>query len=142
MHLKALAAGAMLALLAACAAPTTSPTADAPGATPLAQLADFAVSDLEAADADAQAHGDEIAHACYPALIRFVQAAPTGQQTVLGAFSAFQKTRDLAKGVRRGVPDYLVLGCAPLVADIKGDAAALVGTLAALVGRAGMLVPK
>jgi len=90
---------------------TVTPTAS------LAAFSAFTISDLQAADSDAVAAGDQISHACYPALITFVQSLPTSPGTVSGAFSAFQKARDIRHGIEGGLPTYLKIGCAPLVMD-------------------------
>lgn len=105
-------------LLAACST-TTSTTTGPAGA--INRVASFTVADLQAADADAVANNDQIAHACYPALIKFVQSVQgsSTNTTVAGAFSAFQKARDLGNQAQAGVPTYLTIGCAPLVVDTQ-----------------------
>ena len=119
---------ASLVLLAACAQTTTNPDGTTTTVDPLAKIATFTIADLQNADAEAVAANDVVAHACYPALIKFVtelqaqNASSTGQPlTVSGAFSAFQKARNVRRSVAAGggfsVPDYLKLGCAPLVLD-------------------------
>lgn len=109
----------------------------------LSDLAKFTVADLQAADADAVANNDAVAHACYPALEQFVQSLPTSGGTVAGAFSAFQKTRDLANGVKAGLPTYLKIGCAPLVMDEQQliNQLALIGAGAAATSGATLVVP-
>lgn len=130
--------------LAACGSTGSAqaPTTQAPtGPDPLTQIAQFTIADLQAADMDAVAHNDAISHACYPALIRFVSELQgnIAGATVKGAFSAFQRARDLRLGYQSGLPVYLKLGCAALVQDetallIKlgaiGAGAAIVGPLA------------
>lgn len=107
----------------------------------IAKIANFSIADLEAADKDAIAHNDELSHACYPALERFVKElqGDNPNATVKGAFSAFQKARDVRHGVENGLPNYLKLGCAPLVQDetlllaklgVIGAGAAIVGPIA------------
>lgn len=107
--------------------PTPAPAA----ADPLSQLATFTIADLQAADADAVANGDAIAHACYPALIAFIQSLPNANSgtTVSGAFSAFQKARDFRNRVNQGVPTSLLMGCGPLVTQVRGDILVLLGRL-------------
>lgn len=115
---------------------TASPNTDAS----VKSIAEFTVSDLQGADADAVAHNDLIAHACYPALEQFVssQQAATGSLTtpltVTGAFSVFQRGRDTVKLVHStlsgGIPQYLVIGCAPLVQDVINDQATFLATIA------------
>jgi len=72
-----------------------------------------------------------------------VQSLPTSPQTVAGAFSAFQKTRDLANGVQHGLPDYLKIGCAPLIVDeqMMINRLAAIGVGAAATQGATFLVP-
>ena len=115
----------LFVLLAGCQTAGAPPATDvpAPASDPLTNIANFTVTDLQNADADAVAHSDAIAHACYPALIQFVQSvqgAGAGT-TVSGAFGAFQRARDVRNGVASGIPDYLILGCGPLYAQVHGD---------------------
>lgn len=99
------------------------------------------ISDIEAADADAgtvvtpaiaanpsatpptaaidAVVRDPIAHACYPALIKFLQSTPTFQPASgkLVGFQLFQRKRDFVAQLKAGLPIYLKLGCAPLLGD-------------------------
>ena len=112
----------MFALSACSGTASVSVAPNASTTNALAQIASFTVTDLQNADADAVAHNDVIAHACYPALIQFVQSSPlaTPGTTVSGAFSAFQAARDVQQSVQGfQVPNYLKLGCAPLVMDVQ-----------------------
>lgn len=106
--------------LAACSTPSIP---GSPSPDPIQQVANFTVADLTLADADAVASNDTVAHACYPALIQFVDSLPssTSGTTVAGAFSAFQKARDLRNAAAGGVPLYLTMGCGPLYAQVHGD---------------------
>lgn len=108
-------------MLSGCAAAGGSPSASAQD--PLRSISTFTVTDLQSADADAVAVNDTVAHACYPALIQFIQSLPssTGGTTVVGAFSAFQKARDLRNVAFAGVPLYLTMGCGPLYAQAHAD---------------------
>jgi hypothetical protein len=86
------------------------------------------VDDLNAADADAAtltnasdptSFRDPIAHACYPAAVKFLQSlpaasAPTGKFIVA---QLFQKKRDFQAQIQAGLPVYLKMGCAPLLGD-------------------------
>lgn len=131
-------------LLAGCSATATVGTPAAPVApSGLSQLASFTVTDLMAADADAVANNDAIAHACYPALAKFVSTLAPSGGNVVGAFSAFQKARDLHKGVSAGLPDYLKIGCAPLIVDEQMMIARLaaIGAGAAATAGASVFVP-
>lgn len=113
----------------------------------LANLKADAVIDLDAALVIANAHGDVIAAACWPALKRFLTeqtgtATPTADQ-VRGVFSAWEKARverialegKAGQGVK--LPDYLKLGCAALVQDERLFAL----RLAAMIGGASVGVP-
>lgn len=108
------------------------------------------VADVQAADADAgvvitpeiPANGsqpeiaavvkDPIAHACYPAIVKFLQsipavAAPTGKFV---GVQLFQAKRDFVAQLQAGLPTYLKLGCAPLLGDeinIAMNTLALIG---------------
>lgn len=114
-------------LLASCTTTGTMSSPDTTGgaATPdqLQQLASFTLADLQTADADAVANGDDIAHACYPVLEAFIQNLPNSNSltTVKGAFSAFQKARDFRNATNAGVPTSLIMGCGPLYAQVHGD---------------------
>lgn len=114
---------ACAAALAACS--TTAPASGAATTTPdpIAQISQFTAADLEAAEADAVANNDTVAAACYPALEKFVKSLPgaNGSTTVAGAFSAFQKARDVRNSVAAGVPVYLTMGCGPLYAQVHAD---------------------
>ena len=97
----------------------TAPFAPTTGATPLQAIGQFTVADLQAADADAVANNDTIAHMCYPAMETFIMSVTgsTNTTTVLGAVSAFQKARDLANHITAGLPVSLKVACAPLLVD-------------------------
>jgi hypothetical protein len=118
--------------------PSVTTTSSTPTLTQsIQQLATFTEADLAAADADAVANNDVIAHACYPALTKFIKSLPNPGGTVGGAFSAFQKARDLGNTAQAGVPTYLTLGCGPLVVDTE----TLLAKLAAMgAGAAGAVM--
>lgn len=132
-------------LLAGCASQTTAiaPPAGAPQTDPIAQIAKFTVDDLQAADKIAVDAGDDIGHACFPALTRFVQSMPSSlpTTTVAGAFSAFETARTtrikVQGAIGSGIPSYLKLGCAALVQD----EAAFITKLAAIGGGSAVLGP-
>ncbi|SDD95906.1 hypothetical protein SAMN05216337_1017158 [Bradyrhizobium brasilense] len=127
------------------AATTGAPTGLAKFMSDLANLqktiVDNVVADITAADADAAtltnpgdpaSFRDPIAHACYPAAVKFltelpVSTAPTG--TLVGV-QLFQKKRDFIMQIQAGLPTYLKLGCAPLL----GDEAQVFTKLMGLVG--------
>lgn len=128
--------------VASSSATSTPATATAP-ASPLAQLSSFTVTDLQNADKIAVANGDTLGHACYPALIQFIQSLPAASTggTVSGAISAFETARaarlKLQGVVAAGLPDYLKLGCSPLVLDEQ----TLLVKLGALSAGAAALAP-
>ena len=103
-----------------------------------------AIEDLDAAMADATAHNDAIAMACYPVLKKYVQLGDTGKSKIVGAFSAFQRARNFSANIGGGVPDDLRLGCAALVQDgrdfvirmgiIAGGASTGIGAAIPLLG--------
>jgi hypothetical protein len=116
-----------------------------------AEVIDGTVADIKAADADAAtllnstdsgSFKDPIAHACYPAEIKFLQslpsaAAPTGSYVLV---QLFQRKRDFVAQLQAGIPAYLKLGCSALLGDevqILTKSLALVGVT---VG-ANMLLP-
>jgi hypothetical protein len=86
------------------------------------------IADIQAADADAAtltsandpaSFRDPIAHACYPAQIKFLQSLPQAQPFTgkLVLVQLFQRKRDFVAQVKAGLPVYLKLGCAPLLGD-------------------------
>ena len=99
---------------------------------PLSTIAGFTITDLQNAEADAVANGDELAIPCYPALIRFVQSIQPNQPTatVSGAFGTFQKARDVTLVAGGGIPNYVKVGCAALFIDNQ----VLIARLAGIVG--------
>jgi hypothetical protein len=62
---------------------------------------------------------DPISHACYPALVQFLQSTPTFQPPTgkLVGVQLFQRKRDFVAQLKAGLPTYLKLGCAPLLGD-------------------------
>jgi hypothetical protein len=123
------------------------------------------VTDIQAADADASivvipalppvppatvgtpaVVKDPISHACYPALVQFLQAIPqvaTPTGTLVG-FQLFQAKRDFIQQLKAGLPTYLKLGCAPLLGDeinITIQALALVGVKILPAGIAAICPP-
>lgn len=82
-------------------------------------LQQVTVEDLDAATADAVAHNDVLAAACYPVLKKYVAQGLPGQAKVKGAFEAFQRARDGVNQFQAGVPTDLRMGCAPLLMDVQ-----------------------
>ena len=105
--------------LAGCASLPTDPASEPQSLTALA------TDDLTAALADAKAQGDEAAARCYAGLLELAKAQPVPRTAVKGAFSAFQKARNLVRKTQRGSPvvERINLACAPLWMSVKGDIA-------------------
>lgn len=114
--------------LGGCAPPVTTTTTDAAGVKttvttgtgPLASLSAFTVADLQNADKIAVAAKDVLAHACYPALIVWIQSLPSASAstTVSGAVSAFELARVTRIGLTgSSIPDSVKLGCGGLLMD-------------------------
>ncbi|GEM_PF-4533855 len=126
------------------------------------------IADIQAADADAGAVvtpaipanpnatpptaaidavvRDPIAHACYPALIKFLQSTPTFQPASgkLVGFQLFQRKRDFVAQLKAGLPTYLKLGCAPLLGDEVNtliQTMAMIGVKIAPAGLAAICPP-
>jgi hypothetical protein len=85
---------------------------------------------------------DPIAHACYPAQIKFLQSLPQVQaikaKTPYNLIVLFQRKRDLIAQIKAGLPTYLKLGCAPLLQDEKTILVQTLG-LIGVTGVAGAL---
>lgn len=91
-----------------------------------AEIVAGVIADLEAADADAgavnpvtQQPRDPVAHACYPALMQFLQSLPTAQSPAgnFVAIQLFQRKRDFILQLQGGLPAYLKIGCSALLGD-------------------------
>jgi hypothetical protein len=126
-------APATTAAAAGAASGTAAATTPAPAgiAGALAKVQAWTVTDLNAALADATAHGDQVAMTCYPALITLVQNATTTgalpSATPKGAFSTFQAGRDLANAAT-GLPGTLKglnVPCGPMALDAEQTIAQL-----------------
>jgi hypothetical protein len=116
----------------------------------LANVRGDLVIDLSAADVIAVAHGDVVAHACYPVLAKYVpgNGAPTVDQ-IKGVFSAFEEaraTRLKVEGqVAGGIPTDLKLACAALLMDEQQfilRLAAIAGGSSVGVPGLGSLIPR
>lgn len=111
---------ALLAILALASCAGTKAQTVASSQTPLEQLAQFTVADLQAALADANSAQDVAASQCYSYLIKVIPTIQARQsQGTVGAFLAFQKARDLTHGINNanGQLVQLNIACAPLVVD-------------------------
>lgn len=101
----------------------------------LAKLASVAITDLNAAAADAANHGDVLAAKCYPAMVDWIITIQQQHGPITapaGAFSAFQQARDILKGGMGGIPNTVKLNCAALYLDAQGDALTFVAFLAGI----------
>jgi hypothetical protein len=133
-----------LVLLAGCTAQQQQTNTNVDAA--LARLAAVSIADLNAAAADAAAHNDTLAVACYPVLANFVITLQQnhGQPVVpAGAFDAFQHARDIYKGLNgagmSAIPDSVKLGCAALFLDAQGDVLSFINMLTRIAS--GTYVP-
>ena len=91
---------------------------------------------------DATSFRDPIAHACYPAQIKFLQSLPQIQAIKAPApynvIVMFQRKRDLVAQIKAGLPGYLKVGCAALLKDEETILVQTLGMIGVSVG-AGVL---
>ena len=134
-----------LALLAGCTAQQQQ-QANTNLNSALAHLAATSIADLNAAAADAAAHNDQPAMACYPPLANWIITLQQnhGQPLVpAGAFDAFQHARDIYKdfngSLRTAIPDSVMRGCSWLFLDAQGDVLSFVNLLTRIAS--GTYVP-
>jgi hypothetical protein len=100
-------------------------------------LSKVTAADLDAANADAAAHGDVEATTCYPVLKKYLGVFASDSATpIKGAFSANQKKRDLLKSSKGGVPSELKIACAAFVQDER-DFLIRLGVIAGAIGGTG-----
>lgn len=109
--------------VAAPAKPKQMTTAQAT-TNPIAVLQAFTTADLQAALADATANQDTLSVTCYNALIPLVSSNVSPLSPPSGAFSAFQKARDLKTLLANlqssnGPLASLNVACAPLILDTQ-----------------------
>jgi hypothetical protein len=119
----ALIAIAALALSACAGIPTVTGDQSAAGPSdPLGKfLADIharTLVDAQAAKMDADAHNDVIAGTCWTYIATKMESAGAAPSTqIAGILSAFQKARDIRRGIGGGVSDEFKLACSPLVLE-------------------------
>ncbi|MCC8968183.1 hypothetical protein H8A95_39240 [Bradyrhizobium sp. Pear76] len=81
---------------------------------------------------------DPIAHACYPAQIKFLQSLPQVQaikaQAPYDVIVLFQRKRDLIAQIKAGLPGYLKVGCAALLQDERTILVQTLGLIGVTVG--------
>jgi hypothetical protein len=91
---------------------------------------------------DATSFRDPIAHACYPAQVKFLQSLPQVQAIQAKApynlIVLFQRKRDLIAQIKAGLPAYLKVGCAALLKDEETILVQTLGLIGVSVG-AGVL---
>jgi hypothetical protein len=135
-------AAALVLALAGCVGTNSAGTVTAIDLPP--HLAAITLADLDAADADAKAHGDGVAAMCYEALIPLIGAAQAPAAPV-GLVSGFQELRDGVNGglAARGLLKQLEVPCGPLAADVNLTLVALVAKFAgaAVPGAAPFSLP-
>lgn len=143
-------AGALVlaAVLSGCAGtpkvgdPASQAVAD-PAADFLGELGQFTLNDLNVAmdltgdiDHDGKVDpgfepGDQIADQCYFFLAGKLASVGNGNSvTVAGIVSGFQSARNLKRRVGGGLSDEFMIGCGPLITDVRGDALKLIGKVA------------
>jgi len=87
---------------------------------------------------DPTSYRDPIAHACYPAQIKFLQSLPQIQAIKAPApynmIVMFQRKRDLVAQIKAGLPGYLKVGCSALLQDEVNIFAQTLGMIGVTVG--------
>jgi hypothetical protein len=114
-----------------------------------AKLAAKGTAGLESADALASAIDpdtnqmvDAVAHACYPALIKFVGALPKPSgSSDTDVFVIYERARIARLTIQKGLPSYLQIGCAPLVQDEANLLTAILGIAGVAIGTSGLSLP-
>jgi hypothetical protein len=88
--------------------------------------------------ADLTSFRDLIAHACYPAQIKFLQSLPQIQAIkALSPYNVivlFQRKRDLVTQIKAGLPGYLKVGCAALLRDEETIFVQTLGLIGVTIG--------
>jgi hypothetical protein len=88
--------------------------------------------------ADLTSFRDPIAHACYPAQIKFLQSLPQIQAikapSPYNLIVLFQRKRDLVAQIKAGLPGYLKVGCAALLKDEETIFVQTLGLIGVTIG--------
>jgi hypothetical protein len=88
--------------------------------------------------ADLTSFRDPIAHACYPAQIKFLQSLPQFQAikapSPYNVIVMFQRKRDLVAQIKAGLPGYLKVGCAALLKDEESILIQTLGLIGVTIG--------
>ena len=92
--------------------------------------------------ADLTSFRDPIAHACYPAQIKFLQSLPQilaiKAPAPYNVIVLFHRKRDLVAQIKAGLPGYLKVGCAALLKDEETILIQTLGMIGVSIG-AGVL---
>ena len=128
---------ALVLLLAGCSSNGVSNFGELRG-----RLGQLVISDLDAATANAEAHGDTIAATCYQAIKAYIgepaetPAAETPDKT--GIITLYQKARNLNQAQKQEPPDELKMACSALIVDSQ-QFVAKIGAMAASGGGSSWL---
>ena len=84
------------------------------------RLSEVALEDLAAAEESAIRHKDPYAAECWVELRVYVgELRKQGFTDIKGAFSTFQKARNIRRGVRAGLPEAVHVRCAHMLRDAR-----------------------
>ncbi len=115
--MRILATLMLVSILAGCGT-ATKLLHRAEGAT--AELSKVAVEDLAAAEESALRHKDPYAAECWAELRVYVgELRKQGFTDIKGAFTAFQKARNIRRGVQAGLPEAVHVRCAHMFRDAR-----------------------
>lgn len=112
---------AVLAALALAACGTLQGTVDDGNPRDeLAAIAAFALEDLRAAKAAAEAQDDQAAALCWGALADYVETVPAKVSgPTIGAATVYQRARHARRIIDRGPPERVHIACAAMLADAR-----------------------
>lgn len=116
--------GLVLAAMLSLAACGTLPLADTirndDPRDEIAAIADFALEDLRAAKAAAEAQDDEAAALCWGALADYVETVPAKiSGPTIGAATVYQRARHARRVYDRGPPERVHIACAAMLDDAR-----------------------
>ena len=115
---RGLALAAFLALAACGTLPGTIDNGDP--RDEIAAVADFALEDLRAAKAAAEAQDDEAAALCWGALADYVETVPAKiSGPTIGAATVYQRARHARRVYDRGPPERVHIACAAMLDDAR-----------------------
>jgi hypothetical protein len=134
-----LRAAAAALLLSACTAAQGVTKAVVTEAMADPEKAQFIMTDLVEANRSAHEYDDVLAYTCYDFLeMRLPELGIGKRTTVVGAISAFQKTRNGVKMTQEGFSPEFLQACGPLYLDARKDVRGIISFLASL-GAGGAL---